>query len=186
MQSSRLAGESSRPSRRCRIRGNPETHGRQTGMRDSGQPEDPSPAPLGERRFGATRRFTDGTAGRCGIQGNLENHQPGPEDAGIGATRSLCRRGRRRVRDSGQPEDPPAGAAEGAKSRGNPGIHQRHSRRVQDSGQPEDCIGKRCNRSGDSGQPGDSPPAAWIGCEIRGNSKIHRRPVGRCGMRGNP
>jgi hypothetical protein len=121
MQSSVPAGESSRPSRRCRSRGNPETQIRQTGVRDSGQPEDPSPARSRDRGFGATRRFTLGDAGRCRSRGNPELVSPG----------------RRRVRDAGKPVDPPDGAAEGAKSRGNPGIHRRNSRRMRGRGNPE-------------------------------------------------
>jgi len=88
-------------------------------------------------KFGATRRFTDGKAGRCEIQGNLVNRQPGPEDAGIGATRNLI---------GGDSEERRAGAtrsfltdtAEGCEIRGNSEIHRRQSREMQNSGQPGD------------------------------------------------
>ena len=123
MQSSVPAGESSRPSRRCRIRGNPETQIRQTGMRDSGQPEDPSLASPRDRNIGATRRFTLGDAGRCksrgnpGIhhrhsrrmrmRGNPKTHREAlQEERGTGATRGITEGSADRMRDSRKLEDP--------------------------------------------------------------------------------
>ena len=142
MQSSVPGGESSLPSRRCRSRGNPETQIRQTGMRDSGQPEDSSLALPRDRGFGATRRFT--------LRGRWKMQEPGqpraciagaPEGAGCGETRRSARRSRRGSEEPGQPGDLPSvqpedegkgqpgdssgSVARGARNRGNPGNHRR-------------------------------------------------------------
>ena len=160
MQSSSSAGSHHRPSRKCRIRGRSKTQMRQNRrMRDSGKPGDPSLAPPEERRFGATRRFTAGTAGGCENRGEAEIH----------------RRESRRVRNPRQLGNPSEGSR---RSRGFGA-----TRRFTPSAQPEDAgfgetrrlIGRRRWRNEDSGQPGNSIPVPPKGCEIRGNSKIHRR-----------
>jgi hypothetical protein len=95
------SGGHHRPSRGRRIRGSPKTRKRHNRkMRESGKPEDPSPATLVEREFGATRRFTAGEAGRCKSRGNPELH----------------RRERRKMSNPGKPGDSSDGAAEGENS----------------------------------------------------------------------
>jgi len=90
-----------------------------------------------ERGFGATRRFTDGATGRCEIQGNLENHQPGPEDENSGQP-GASSEAISEERGTGATRNFITDTAEGCENRGNSELHRRQSRKMQNSGQPED------------------------------------------------
>jgi hypothetical protein len=104
---------------------------------DSGQPGDLMPEALKDARFEATRRSIAGKAGRCGSRGN-------PGDALRGATSGPKPRGdlelhrwrRRRMRNSGQLEDPsPA------------------SLKMQCAGRPADTSGGATGTAGLRGDP---------------------------------
>jgi hypothetical protein len=101
MQSSFQAGESSSTRRRCRSRGNPETHRRQ-------RRRVRNPRELGDPLTGAAGRENSGkpgglnlASGGCRSQGNLRTHRRRDWKRINGATRRFVRQERRRMEKRG-------------------------------------------------------------------------------------
>lgn len=88
MQSSRRTGSHHRSSRRCRIRGDPKTQGRQSRkVREPRQLGEPSADAEGARIRGNPETQTQGKAGRCKERGNSQPHREAQlEERSRGAT----------------------------------------------------------------------------------------------------
>jgi hypothetical protein len=135
------------------------------------------------------------------IRGNLDIHQPVPEDGNSGQPENSS---------SAIPKDRgtratwvkrPVGTAEGCEIRGNSEIHRRQSRKMQRTGQPgNSSIGATRQRrigatrsfntggveDGKSGQLDNPLPAQPNGLNVRGNSWIRRQRGLRMRSTGQP
>jgi hypothetical protein len=144
-----------------------------------------------ERRFGATRRFTAGIAGRCGKRGNPNSHQPASRGKrSFGATRgfNLGKAGRLRTwadpgtdreaalegEDSGEPGNSTPGSTNdarfGAHRKSITGKSRKASVRGNSRARWEAVLVQRI-----CGATRVSKASSAEGCEIRGNSKLHCR-----------
>ena len=172
-------------------------------MRDSGQPENSSPAKLEERRLGATRSFTANDAGRY--------EEPGQPGASVtGTARGCSIRGnpkkhrwhRWRVRNSGQPGDPRAGGprergfgatrrftfgtAEGCVIRGNSKIRLSELPEDAGFGETRKLIGGDAGGVRIRGDPENQLSASPKDAGFEETRRTIAGTVLRCRMRGNP
>jgi len=159
MQSSRKPGSHRRPSRRCRIRGRSKTRMRQNRRtRDSGRPEDPSPAPPEERALGATRRLTNGDAGRCQDRGDPGHIAGTARGCAIWGNLEEHRWHRRRARDSRQLGEPPAGGLRERRFGATRRFTRGKAGGSGSTGKPGARLGRRCRRKRIRGNPENRHP----------------------------
>jgi hypothetical protein len=91
-----------------------------------------------DQRAGATQDLITGSAEGCGIRGDSNLHTASAaRGAKIRGDLKIHRWHRRKVREAGKPEQPPAGEPRKTKLRGNPGIQPRQEPEDRESGRLE-------------------------------------------------
>jgi hypothetical protein len=166
MQSSFQAGESSSTRRRCRSRGNPETHRRQ-------RRRVRNPRELGDPLTGAAGRENSGkpgglnlASGGCRSQGNLRTHRRRDWKRINGATRRFVRQERRRM-----------------EKRGNSKLHRWQAGRCRSQGNLRTHHRRDWKRI--NGATRRFARQKRRRMEKRGNSKLYRWQAGGCRSQGN-
>jgi hypothetical protein len=152
-----------------RMRGNGETRNSIAGAdgetRKRGDPGNREADASEDQRAGATQDLITGSAEGCGIRGDSNLHTASAaRGAKIRGDLEIHRWHRRKVREAGKPEQPPASEPRKTKLRGNPGIQPRQEPEDRESGAIRRLIERRHWRA-----------------KIRGNPEIRRQ--GRRRMR---
>jgi len=127
-----------------------------------------------DQRAGATQDLITGSAEGCGIRGDSKLHTASAaRGAKIRGDLEIHRWHRRKVREAGKPEQPPAGEPRKTKLRGNPGDStSARAGRCRNRGDPE--THREAGLEGeDSGEPGDSTPGPTKDARFGG----HRRSI---------
>jgi len=136
-QDSRKREDAKRQTRR--MRGNGATRNSIAGAdeetRKRGDPGNREADATEDQRPGATQSLINGSAEGCGIRGDSKLHTAGAaRGAKIRGDPEIHHWHRRKVREAGKPEQPPAGESRETKLRGNPGIQPRQSRKIENPG----------------------------------------------------
>lgn len=127
-----------------------------------------------DQSAGATQDLITGSAEGCGIRGDSNLHTASAaRGAKIRGDLEIHRWHRRKVREAGKPEQPPAGAPRKTKLRGNPGIQPRQEPEDRESGATRGTDRETALEGEDSGEPGDSTPGPTKDARFGG----HRRSI---------